>query len=467
MLKEREHVIARISQIVQTALTIGAYAMACGIYHYPKLEHLLKSKEVLFFLILIVFIWWMLIEYGGLNWLSRDHKYSDLFFRYLKYIGLGAVMLSLISFLLEADRVTAPVIVLFAVIDLIILFSVKILSFRAMKFLRRQGFNTRQLLVIADDTSIEFIHDLIETKDWGYRVRGIVSSNEEVRAAFGDEIIMLPDDLDVGRVLNNSIIDEVIYCKSQLDYNRINELVELCAEVGVVFRLKPGLVQSKKMKSTFTYFNNIPFLIFRNTPEDYLALKIKRMFDIGFSSLVLFIFFPLLLIIAFLIKLDDGGPVFFHQERVGLNGRRFKCLKFRTMVTNAEELKAGLLGQNEQSGPVFKIKSDPRITKIGHFLRKTSLDEFPQFINVLQGDMSVVGPRPPIPSEVSHYQRWQTRRLSMKPGITCIWQVSGRNRIGFEDWVRLDTQYIDQWSLKLDFIIILKTIKVMITGDGQ
>ena len=467
MLKEREHVIARISQLGQTILTVVAFILACVIYYYPKIEHLAKSKEVIFFLILIVPLWWSLIEYGGLNWLCRDHKYMDLFFRYLKYIGVGAALLSLISFLLKADRITAPVLALFAFIDLVFLFSAKVVSFKMMKYLRRQGFNTRQLLVIADDTSIGFIHSLIETKDWGYRIRGIVSSDEEVRKTFGEEVILLPDDLDISRVLNNSIIDEVIYCKSQLDYNRINELVELCAEVGVVFRLKPGLVQSKKMKSTFTYFNDMPFLIFRNTPEDYLALKIKRMFDIGFSGMVLFFFFPMMLIIAFLIKLDDGGPVFFYQERVGLNGRRFKCLKFRTMVPNAEELKAGLLGQNEQSGPVFKIKSDPRITKVGHFLRKTSLDEFPQFINVLRGDMSVVGPRPPIPSEVSQYKRWQTRRLSMKPGITCIWQVSGRNRIGFEDWVRLDTQYIDQWSLKLDFIIIIKTIKVMIVGDGQ
>jgi len=175
---------------------------------------------------------------------------------------------------------------------------------------------------------------------------------------------------------------------------------------------------------------------------------------------------PVFFVIAMLIKMD-GGPVFFLQKRMGLNGRRFACIKFRTMVVDAERMQASLMSQNEQEGPVFKIKKDPRITKIGRVLRKTSLDELPQFFNVLQGNMSIVGPRPPIPSEVKLYKRWQTRRLSMKPGITCIWQVSGRNNIPFEQWMKLDMQYIDSWSLKLDFIILLKTIKVVFTGDGQ
>jgi len=184
------------------------------------------------------------------------------------------------------------------------------------------------------------------------------------------------------------------------------------------------------------------------------------------SILTLILLFPLMAIIALLIKLD-GGPVFFLQKRTGLHGRQFFCYKFRTMVVNAESQLESLSALNEQEGPVFKIKNDPRVTRIGRFLRRTSLDEIPQFINVLKGEMAVVGPRPPISKEVEHYQRWQQRRLSMKPGITCIWQVSGRNNIPFEQWMKMDMQYIDTWSLKLDFVIILKTIKVVILGDGQ
>ncbi len=185
------------------------------------------------------------------------------------------------------------------------------------------------------------------------------------------------------------------------------------------------------------------------------------------SLIILVLISPVMLGIAILIKLEDGGPVLFKQTRVGRHGRLFKCLKFRTMVVNAEDLKEKLMSLNEQEGPVFKIKHDPRVTRVGRFLRKTSLDELPQFINVLLGDMSIVGPRPPVPSEVKQYERSLNRRLSINPGITCIWQVSGRNNIPFDKWMEMDMEYIDNWSLMLDFIIIMKTFKVIFKRDGM
>jgi lipopolysaccharide/colanic/teichoic acid biosynthesis glycosyltransferase len=175
----------------------------------------------------------------------------------------------------------------------------------------------------------------------------------------------------------------------------------------------------------------------------------------------------LLLLIILGIKLTSPGPVLFKQERCGLNGRRFKLLKFRTMVNNAEEIKSRVEHLNEMSGPVLKVRNDPRITPLGRLLRKFSLDEFPQFINVLKGDMSIVGPRPPIPDEVEKYEYIQRRRLSVKPGITCLWQVNGRNKIDFSEWVKLDLEYIDNWSFALDMKIILKTIPAVLKGTGM
>ena len=201
--------------------------------------------------------------------------------------------------------------------------------------------------------------------------------------------------------------------------------------------------------------------------KNSMGLHMKGIFDLFFSFSVIVMISPVFLMIAVAIRLEDGGSVFFKQERVGLNGSRFTILKFRTMVANAEALKVSLLGQNEQTGPVFKIRKDPRVTRIGRFLRKTSFDELPQFFNVLRGDMSVVGPRPPIPSEVEEYKLWQKRRLTVKPGITCTWQISGRNDIPFEDWVKLDLEYIDNWSLTRDTIIVLKTIKVIFSANGK
>jgi exopolysaccharide biosynthesis polyprenyl glycosylphosphotransferase len=195
-------------------------------------------------------------------------------------------------------------------------------------------------------------------------------------------------------------------------------------------------------------------------------MAIKRLFDIVSSSAGLLVLSPLLLMVALLIKLTSRGPIFFKQQRVGLHGKTFNMLKFRSMVVNAEELKAKLEALNEQTGPVFKIKNDPRITRIGRFIRKYSIDELPQLLNVLRGEMSVVGPRPPLPKEVEKYAAWQRRRLSVRPGLTCIWQVSGRNQISFEEWMYLDMQYIDDWSLMTDLRLILKTVPVVITGSG-
>jgi exopolysaccharide biosynthesis polyprenyl glycosylphosphotransferase len=192
----------------------------------------------------------------------------------------------------------------------------------------------------------------------------------------------------------------------------------------------------------------------------------KRLFDIAASSLALFLLSPLLLAVAAIIRFTSRGPVLFRQMRVGRHGKPFHMLKFRSMVVNAEELKAKLMAQNEQDGPVFKMRRDPRITRVGRFIRKFSIDELPQLLNVLRGEMSIVGPRPPVPSEVARYEAWQRRRLSVRPGLTCVWQVSGRNEISFEEWMYLDMQYIDHWSLAQDFQLILKTVPIVLSGRG-
>jgi exopolysaccharide biosynthesis polyprenyl glycosylphosphotransferase len=197
-----------------------------------------------------------------------------------------------------------------------------------------------------------------------------------------------------------------------------------------------------------------------------VQLAIKRLIDIASSATALILLSPLMVVIAVLVKVTSRGPILFKQLRVGRHARPFNMLKFRSMIANAEELKAKLMAQNEQAGPVFKITRDPRITAVGRFIRKYSIDELPQLINVLRGEMSLVGPRPPVPSEVAKYEAWQRRRLSVRPGLTCVWQVSGRNEISFEEWMYLDMQYIDHWSLAQDVQLILKTVPVVLTGRG-
>ena len=202
----------------------------------------------------------------------------------------------------------------------------------------------------------------------------------------------------------------------------------------------------------------------KSSMEFNLYEVIKRLIDVVCSFLGVIVLSPLFIIIAIIIKTTSKGPVFFSQKRVGKNGKEFDMYKFRSMVVNAEELKEKLAAQNEMSGPMFKMKDDPRVTKVGKFIRKTSIDELPQLWNILKGDMSLVGPRPSLPKEVAHFEDWMYRRLEVKPGLTCYWQVSGRNNIDFEDWMKLDIKYVDERSTWIDIKLIFKTVGVLF-GD--
>ena len=466
MIKEREPILEKLSIVFQAVLTIGCFYAAIWIIQefIKPIESNNNQYNIISFI--IAPLWILILDQSNLGHIGRFKMYSTLFVEYLTAIIIGNVLLYSTIVILDLDLVSRLVLGIFALLNLIVLYSFKFVLSAIMKFFRRQGMNTRQILIIADKDSDYFIDRLIQATDWGYRIWAIMSDDEYILKKYKNHCTILPYEHELSAIIDEKAIDEVIYCKTFFDQNEIQLFIYECAEVGVVFRMQSQLLSCVKMQSTMSFLNQMPFLTFRNTPDNYLALKIKIFFDFTISLLFLIVISPFMLLIAFLIKLD-GGPVFFLQKRMGLYGRHFMCLKFRTMVVNAEKMQASLMDMNEQEGPVFKIKNDPRVTKIGRFLRKTSLDEFPQFINVLKGDMAIVGPRPPIPSEVKQYKRWQNRRLSMKPGITCIWQVSGRNNIPFEQWMKLDMQYIDTWSLKLDLIILLKTVKVVFSGDGQ
>ena len=248
----------------------------------------------------------------------------------------------------------------------------------------------------------------------------------------------------------------------------IKEVVAVCNEVGVIFRLQSSVSPLDPTEFQLKTLNKTKDLSIVDVPSNSLSLTLKSMGDIYFSILAMILLIPVFLTIALIIKVSSKGPVFFMQERIGLRGRKFKLFKFRTMVVNAEEQLKKLQARNEADGPVFKIKDDPRITSVGRFLRKTGLDEFPQFLNVIRGEMSLVGPRPPLEEEVKQYERWQLRRLSVKPGITCTWQiVPNRHDVSFEEWMELDLYYIDNWNLSKDFGLFFKTVRSFFIAGGH
>jgi len=238
-------------------------------------------------------------------------------------------------------------------------------------------------------------------------------------------------------------------------------------ELGIKIRVETELPSPVGASDVYIeYLDDLPLLTYSTTPEQGFSLVMKRLLDLVIASSALIVFSPLILFISILIKLTSGGPVYYRQERLGLYGRKFTLVKFRTMIDGAEDKLWEIIDLNEMDGPVFKMKNDPRITSFGSFLRKTSIDEIPQFWNVIKGEMSIVGPRAALPEEVRNYLVNYRRRLSVKHGITCLWQVSGRNEINFEQWMKMDLEYIDNWSVWLDLAIILRTVPAVFSGRG-
>jgi exopolysaccharide biosynthesis polyprenyl glycosylphosphotransferase len=263
-------------------------------------------------------------------------------------------------------------------------------------------------------------------------------------------------------------VDEVFISLPRDKYGpMVDTIVQLCEEQGIIVRVQPEMFNLKVAKLHVDMLDGMPLVTIRSGPQDGWQLVLKQLIDVCGSAMLLLAASPLLLIVALLIKLDSPGPVFFRQERVGLHKRRFQLLKFRTMVDGADRQQPLLEHLNEADGPVFKIKDDPRMTRLGRFLRRFSIDELPQLFNVLKGEMSLVGPRPlPVRDVERIAVQWHKRRLSMKPGVTCLWQVNGRSDVGFEHWVQMDLEYIDTWTLGLDLKILLRTIPTVLKGAG-
>lgn len=412
---------------------------------------------------------WLLVLYLlKIAEIPRTKRYSALFFEYLQSTVIILLLLFVLYFvfkLYEASRLFMVELTLFGFLFLLF---VRILEYKILKIFRSKGYNHINIVVIADDTSVWFIENLIANKEWGYKVVAIITESEEFKK-YEETIIMFPE--EYLKVLNDmmevNMIDEVLYLKNKIRSLEVRETVRSCEELGVTFRLRykeSGLKLTNAIKTTLA---DEKFLTFINVPFNSFALTLKKVLDINISLLMILMLSPFLIIISSLIKLTSRGPVIFKQERVGLRGRKFNLYKFRTMVANAEDIREDLGDKNEADGPVFKIKDDPRVTKIGNFLRKTGLDELPQLFNIIKGEMSLIGPRPPIHSETVQYKRWQIRRLSVRPGLSCFWQIMpDRNNIKFEKWMEMDLAYIDNWSLRLDFMIFMKTIQTVFKRSG-
>jgi len=388
--------------------------------------------------------------------------------RILKTVVWGEVILFMLLYSFQVYDLSRTVIWLFGFINCFALLIEKFIFIQWLDYIRKKGENRRSVLIISDGEHSKRLVDYIQKySDWGLDIVGFLDGNgHEVGSEFhGSKIIGRLEDLP--KILHNHFIEEVIFALPLSKLEKAKHLLQLCETEGVQTRIISDFYSGLVSHTQVEMVRGLPIITYSTTPIQEWELIFKRGIDIILSSIGLLILSPLFLIISIAIKLTSPGPIFYRWHVVGLNKKKFVSYKFRTMLPNADELKKKLMAQNEMNSVVFKMKDDPRITKIGRFLRKFSLDELPQLYSVFKGDMSLVGPRPPLVTEIPDFENWHRRKLSVKPGITCLWQCSGRNHIeNFDDWVKMDLQYIDHWSLWLDFKILLKTIPAVLMGRG-
>ena len=419
---------------------------------------------------LLLFVWHNLFIFCGLYASKRLTRQLTQIAEVCKATTLATFFLFVSARTFHLRIVTPRFVLIFWLSSTFMMIAWRSIARWLLVALRSRGRNTRFILIVGTNArAIEFVRQIAGHPELGYHVVGFVYDNWEGIQAFestGQTRCCTFGGL--ADFLRLNVVDEAaIYLPLRSYYEHAEELVSLCEQHGIVIRFDSKVFKSRISQSRVRDSEASAEALADVGADDVIPAIIKRTLDFLLSGATLVFLSPLFLVVAILIKLTSPGPVFFRQTRVGLNKRKFIIYKFRTMVANAEQLQDQLLSMNEMTGPVFKIKNDPRVTQLGRFLRNTSIDELPQLFNVFKGDMSLVGPRAMSLRDYQLFSEdWQRRRFSVKPGITCLWQINGRSSIPFEQWMELDMEYIDTWSLWLDLKILARTVPAVLRGTG-
>ena len=447
MIDQRKRIFAINLWIYDLVLTAASFFLAYRFRSLFELEgHTVMPVGIYLWLLGIILPAWAVL-------LPLFRVYSEpglrpmyQVLRLSKAIGFAWLVMLAVQFFLDQDQTNRLIVLFTLVINYLLLVSYRVVFFKMTK---HGALDVRHVAVVGSgQTAHDFARTIEDHRDWGLKLVGIFGQDE------------------VRKVLESGGIDELILVADRDSLNEFTHIFVMCEELGVTTRVVLNFFPHSIARMELHQLDGFPLLSFSTTPTNEALMLVRRVLDVVLASFLFLVTFPITAVTALLIKLTSPGPILFKQERCGMNGRLFLMYKFRSMVDNAEQLRFELEALNEMDGPVFKSSRDPRITVIGKIIRRFSIDELPQLYNVLRGEMSLVGPRPPLPQEVARYERWQRRRLSMKPGITCLWQISGRNEVSFEDWMKLDLTYIDNWSLLLDLKILLKTVPIVLLGRG-
>lgn len=468
MLKQQAKLLNRIAIAVDMLAIMVALAMAS--YVMSRHGVLGNIKQYRWIFLIAVPVWYFLFAYYDLYGSLRTRSFTFVFSSVLKVHVYGAMVTAAFIYLFAPQDFSRMFFCCFIFFSLVLICLEKTVLKHLLAFIRRRGYNFRNILIVGTNADAQLLAQLVkEYPNWGLRIVGFLYYGKKPETGEFSGYKILGQFNDFRAVIRLYAIDEVVFCLPREHMAEVEAYLPETEEMGITFRMVLDSCISRSRRKQLDYFNDqLPILTVYAKPFNAGQQFLKRFLDVAGSLVGLGITALIFPFIAVAIRMETAGPLLFGQLRVGENGRLFRCWKFRSMYVDAEERKRELLHLNEMHGAIFKIRDDPRITKVGKFLRKASLDELPQFWNVLRGEMSLVGTRPPTPDEVTNYKDWHHKRICIKPGITGMWQVSGRNEIkDFDEVVRLDIEYIDKWSLWLDLKILFKTIWVVFIRNGS
>jgi exopolysaccharide biosynthesis polyprenyl glycosylphosphotransferase len=433
----------------------------------------LKIKILNVFALFILVIGWnRLFAFFGLYEIRRLGNRLREWLDIIKAVTVSVLFLAAISFLISRRNIDQEVLFSFWASCIVLSIASRTAVRQYLIYLRNHGRNLRHVVFVGSGKrAVDLAQKVISKPELGYKLLGFIDDDMDFQnGKYIPRVKRLCTIDELPAFIENHVVDEVfIALPIKSFYDKIRNVAALCNELGIVCRVPSDWFEFKTARTAAFELDGVPILTMYTGSEHQMHhLELKRFLDATVSAMLMVFFSPVFTAIALMIKINSKGPVFFRQERIGYNRRLFKILKFRTMIEGAEALQTDLEHLNEADGPAFKIYNDPRITSVGKWLRRTSLDELPQLINVLMGDMSLVGPRPLPKRDVQGMDEpWQKRRFSMRPGLTCLWQVNGRNKLSFNDWMRLDLEYIDRWSIWLDMKILARTVPAIIKATGQ
>ena len=482
MLKEREAVVRTFLIFVDALVVSLAYVLAFHLRKnigvefpgsgLPSFSHLAADRNLILgryieFLVVAAPLWCWMLYINNMYRSIRTLTYPRILWIVCKaalmtFLGFGTFL-----FLTKATAVSRLFFFLFTGTSFLLILAEKTAVYLAVHYIRRRGHNFRRLLIVGTGRrAAEFIRRIKGHPEWGFHILGAIDDEPGRGVKKVDGVDIIGSLEDIPKILHNDAVDEIVFVVPRSRLSHVENALHDCETEGVVTTVTVDLFDMQIARSAVSEIDGVPLLRFQTIKINEWQLLVKRFIDIVISGLVIVLLGPFLVMLALLIKLTSPGPVFFKQQRLGLRGRKFTLYKFRTMRQGAHDVLSKVNDVAEMDTPEFRAKKTHWITPLGRIMRKFSLDELPQFFNVFVGHMSLIGPRPTVPDEVEKYKAWQRRRFSMKPGITCLWQVNGRNNIGFEDWMKLDLEYLDNWSLWLDFKIMVKTVPVVLFGIG-